>query len=157
MFTCLGIQVLLPKSPPFSSTFHHTFPQPSPSPSKSETGQNRRHYGKTPFAFKSADPSPDRALKNRAGHLPQLLPEYEKVSSIVDGPRRDPLGPISKLVEAVVDVPDELPADGKLSLDVGREEVLAGRTARPWVTGREWLFGDDTYQHGKAAQQQSSS
>lgn len=60
-------------------------------------------------------------------------------------------------MEAVVDVPNELPADGKLSLDVGREEVLAGRTARPWITGREKLFGDDAYQDGKEAQQQSSS
>lgn len=58
----------------------------------------------------------------------QLLPKYEKVSSIVNGPRCNPLGPISKLVEAVVDVPDELPADGKLSLDVSREEVLGPRS-----------------------------
>ena len=61
------------------------------------------------------------------GHLPQLLPEDEEVSSIVDGPRRNPLGPVAKLVEAVVDVSNELPADGELSLDVGWEEVLTGR------------------------------
>lgn len=100
---------------------------------------------------------PPTALQNWVGHLPQLLPEYEKVSSIVDGPGRDPLGPISKLVEAVVDVPNEFPADSKLSLDVGREEVLAGRIARLWITGWEGPSRDDALQERDKALQRSSS
>lgn len=58
------------------------------------------------------------------GHMPELLPEYEKISSIVDGPGRDPLGSVSKLVEAVVDISNQLPTHGKLGLDVSWEEVL---------------------------------
>lgn len=56
--------------------------------------------------------------------MPELLPEYEKISSVVNGPGRDPLGSVSKLVEAVVDISNQLPAHGKLGLDVSREEVL---------------------------------
>lgn len=57
-------------------------------------------------------------------YMPELLPEYEKISSVVDGPGRDPLGSVSKLVEAVVDIPNQLSAHGELSLDVSGEEVL---------------------------------
>lgn len=57
-------------------------------------------------------------------HLPELLPEYEKISSVVNGPGRNPLGSVSKFVEAVVDISNQLPAHGKLSLDVSWEEVL---------------------------------
>lgn len=57
-------------------------------------------------------------------HLPELLPEYKKISSVVNGPGRNPLGSVSKFVEAVVDISNQLPAHGKLSLDVSWEEVL---------------------------------
>lgn len=56
--------------------------------------------------------------------MPEFLPEYEKISSVVNGPGCDPLCSVSKLVKAVVDVSNQLPAHGKLSLDVSREEVL---------------------------------
>lgn len=56
--------------------------------------------------------------------MPELLPKYEKISSVVNGPGRNPLGSVSKLIEAVVDISNQLPAHGKLSLDVGWEEVL---------------------------------
>lgn len=61
------------------------------------------------------------------GHLPQLLPEDEQVRSVVHGPGRHPLGSVTELVEAVVDVTDQLPADGELRVDIGREEVLEGK------------------------------
>lgn len=57
-------------------------------------------------------------------YVPELLPEYEKISSVVNGPGRNPLSSVSKLVEAVVDISNQLPAHGKLSLDVSWEEVL---------------------------------
>lgn len=76
---------------------------------------------------KAKDPAPHNWPHGaHQGHLPQLLPEDEEVSSIVDGPRHHPLGPVAELVEAVVDVANQLPADGELSLDVGWEEVLTG-------------------------------
>lgn len=56
--------------------------------------------------------------------MPKLLSKYEKISSVVNGPGRNPLGSVSKLVEAVVDISNQLPAHGKLSLDVSWEEVL---------------------------------
>lgn len=56
--------------------------------------------------------------------MPELLPEYEKISSIVNGAGRNPLGSVSKLVEAVVDISNQLPTHGKLGLDVSWEEVL---------------------------------
>lgn len=56
--------------------------------------------------------------------MPELLPEYEKISSIVNGPGCNPLGSVSKLVEAVVDISNQLPAHGKLGLDISWEEVL---------------------------------
>lgn len=56
--------------------------------------------------------------------MPELLPKYEKISSVVNGPGRNPLGSVSKLIEAVVDISNQLPAHGKLSLDVSWEEVL---------------------------------
>lgn len=57
-------------------------------------------------------------------HMPELLPKYEKISSVVNGPGRNPLRSVSKLIEAVVDISNQLPAHGKLSLDVSWEEVL---------------------------------
>lgn len=75
------------------------------------------------------------ARGTQQGHLPQLPPECEEVGSIVNGPGRHPLGPVAKLVEAVVDVSDQLPAERELSLDVRREEVLTGgeRKRGTWV------------------------
>lgn len=57
-------------------------------------------------------------------YMPKLLSKYEKISSIVNGPGRNPLGSVSKLVETVVDISNQLPAHGKLSLDVSWEEFL---------------------------------
>lgn len=56
--------------------------------------------------------------------MPELLPEYEKIGSVVNGPGRNPLGSVSKLVEAIVDISNQLPTHGKLGLDVSWEEVL---------------------------------
>lgn len=61
--------------------------------------------------------------------MPELLPENEKISSIVNGPGCDPLGSVSELVEAVVDISNQLPAHGKLILDISWEEVL-GKVGR---------------------------
>lgn len=77
------------------------------------------------------------------GHLPQLLPECEKVSSVVDGPRHHPLSPIAELVKAAIDVSNQLPAHGELRLDVGWEEVLTGREAGTAITRQDNCPGDE--------------
>lgn len=94
------------------------------------------HPSLRPLSTKATPRSPP-------GHLPQLLPEYEKVSSVVDGPRHHPLSPITELVKAVVDVSNQLPAHGELRLDVGREEVLMGREAGTVVTRQDNRPGDE--------------
>lgn len=55
----------------------------------------------------------------------QLLPAHE-VSSIVDGTGSNLLGQIAKLVEAVGDVPNELPAHGRVWMSAGRKSLAGG-------------------------------
>lgn len=104
------------------------------------------HPSLRPLSTKATPRSPP-------GHLPQLLPEYEKVSSVVDGPRHHPLSPITELVKAVVDVSNQLPAHGELRLDVGREEVLTGREAGTVVTRQDNRPGAAGEEAAPSAQQ----